>query len=63
MILSLIRLWGLRIPLIFLYMLIFSTGSYEGIYIAMMISNVLIIPIGYYFETKINFEIKVRLDA
>lgn len=63
MVLSLIRLWGLRIPLIFLYMIFFKDGGYEGIYIAMMISNMVIIPIGIYFESKINFEIKVRLDA
>jgi Na+-driven multidrug efflux pump len=63
MILSLIRLWGLRIPLIFIYMLLFSNEGYEGIYIAMMISNIVIIPVGLYFESKINFDIKVRLDA
>ena len=63
MILSLIRLWGFRIPLIILYMLLFKSDGYEGIYIAMMISNILIMPIGFYFEKKINYEIQVRLYA
>jgi len=63
MILSLIRLWGFRIPLILIYMLLFKSGGYEGIYIAMMISNILILPIGFYFEKKINYEIQVRLYA
>lgn len=63
MILSLIRLWGFRIPLIVLYMLLFKGGGYEGVYIAMMISNILIMPIGFYFEKKINYEIQVRLSA
>jgi hypothetical protein len=28
-----------------------------------MISNILIIPIGLYYESKINFDVKVRLHA
>jgi Na+-driven multidrug efflux pump len=59
--LSLLRLWGMRIPILLLYPLIISNASYEGMYVAMMISNILVIPIGLYFESKINFDIKVNL--
>ena len=63
MYLSLIRLWGLRIPLLFLYPLVIPNASYEGMYVAMMLSNIIVIPIALYFESKINFEVKVRLHA
>lgn len=63
MMISLIRLWGFRIPIIFLYMIVFPNGGYEGIYIAMMASNIFILPFGFYFESKINYDIKVRLNA
>ena len=61
--LSLLRLWGMRIPLLLLYPLFIPNASYEAMYVTMMISNILIIPIGLYYESKINFDVKVRLHA
>ena len=61
--LSLLRLWGMRIPILLLYPLIIPNASYEGMYVAMMVSNILVIPIGLYFESKINFDVKVKLNA
>jgi Na+-driven multidrug efflux pump len=63
MFLSLLRLWGMRIPLLLLYPIVIPNASYEAMYVTMMISNILVIPIGLYYESKINFDVKVRLHA
>jgi putative MATE family efflux protein len=63
LLISLIRLWGMRIPMILLYPLIFINGSYEGIWYAMIVSNLLIIPIGYVLKGKLDYQMKVSMHA
>ena len=60
-IVSVTRLWGIRVPLILLFVLVFSWGP-SGIWTAMLISNFVIAFIGYYFYKKLTFEPKVYVD-
>lgn len=55
------RLWGMRIPLVFLFMYLLPSNDYRGIFWAMMISNLLILPYGHYLKKSINYEVQVRL--
>lgn len=63
MFLSLLRLWVFRIPLVLLFMLIFEEGNYASIFYALMISNILVLPFGFYYESKIRYEMQVTLHA
>jgi putative MATE family efflux protein len=58
---SLLRLWGMRIPMIFIFMLILSPGDYRGVFYAMMISNFIILFYGHYLKKGIKYEMQVRL--
>lgn len=58
---SLLRLWGMRIPMIFIFMLILSPGDYRGVFYAMMISNFIILFYGHYLKKGIKYELQVRL--
>lgn len=60
-IVSVTRLWGLRVPLILLFVYVFNSGP-SGIWTAMLISNFIIAFIGYFFYQKLTFEPKVELD-
>lgn len=58
---SLFRLWGMRIPMIFILMLILPPDDYRGIFWAMMISNFVILFYGHYLKKGIKYELQVRL--
>ncbi|MDA0871983.1 MAG: MATE family efflux transporter [Firmicutes bacterium] len=63
MFLSLLRLWFFRIPLVLILMLVFEEGNYASIFYALMISNIMVLPFGFYFESKIRYEMQVTLHA
>jgi Na+-driven multidrug efflux pump len=56
-----LRLWGMRIPMIFIFMALFEKGDYSGIWYAMIISNFLILFYGHYLKKSIRYEVQVRL--
>jgi len=56
-----LRLWGMRIPMIFIFMAIFDKQDYSGIWYAMIISNFLILFYGHYLKKGITYEVQVRL--
>jgi len=58
---SLVRLWGMRIPLVFLFMYLLPPSDYRGIYYAMLISNFLILFYGHYLKKSIRYELQVRI--
>lgn len=58
---SMARLWGIRIPLIILFMIIFDPNDYRGIWYAMIISNFIILFYGHYLKKQINYEVQVRI--
>ena len=58
---SSLRLWGLRIPMVFLSMWLLPSDDYRGIFWAMIISNFIILFYGEYLRKHIKFEIQVRL--
>lgn len=55
LILSSLRLWVLRIPVILLYMKVFNVGE-KSIFYAMIISNVGAVIIGTFMYTFIDFK-------
>jgi len=59
LLISIIRLWGLRVPLVLFFMYGTSIG-YQGIWYAMAISNVLILGLGHYLFRKVDFQKKVK---
>lgn len=59
--LSVIRLWGLRIPIVMLFGRFTTLGS-SGIWYAILISNVIIAVIGYGLYLRIDFEPKVSVQ-
>ena len=61
--LSLLRLWAFRIPLVLLLMLLFEDGNYASIFYALMLSNIMVLPFGFYYESKIRYEMQVTLHA
>ena len=61
--LSLLRLWVFRIPLVIILMLIFEEDNYSSIFYALMISNIIVLPFGFYYESKIRYEMQVSIDA
>jgi putative MATE family efflux protein len=58
---ALLRLWGMRIPLVILFMFIFPRDNYSGIWYAMIISNIAILFYGNHLKEKINYQVQVRL--
>ena len=56
-----LRLWGMRIPLIFLFMAVFDKDNYSGMWYAMIISNFLILFYGHYLKKEIKYELQVRI--
>ena len=56
-----LRLWGMRIPLIFLFMAVFDKTNYSGMWYAMIISNFLILFYGHYLKKDIKYELQVRI--
>jgi len=59
-ILTITRLWLLRVPLILIFKNFTSLGS-SGIWYAMMISNLLIIFLGIYLYQKIDYQPKIEI--
>jgi putative MATE family efflux protein len=55
------RLWGLRIPLILFFTYFTVLGS-SGIWTAMLISNFMIMFIGFYFYKKLQFVPKIDVE-
>jgi putative MATE family efflux protein len=60
-IVSITRLWLMRIPLILIFKYFTDMGS-SGIWTAMLISNFLIAFVGFYFYKKLDFKPKMELD-
>ncbi len=60
-VLSVLRLWGLRIPLVLL-MNRFTTLGSSGIWYAILISNLIIAVVGYGLYKRISFEPKVDVE-
>lgn len=58
--LSVTRLWLLRIPLLVSFKTFTDLGS-SGVWYAMLISNFIIMIVGFYFYKKVDFEPKVRV--
>lgn len=58
---SMVRLWLIRVPLVLILMWILPKEMYQGIFYAMMISNIAIVFYGHYLEKQINYEVQVRL--
>ncbi|HOI84484.1 MAG TPA: MATE family efflux transporter [Acholeplasmataceae bacterium] len=58
---SMVRLWGMRIPMIFLSLWLLPPDDYRGIFWAMMISNAVILFYGHYLKKGIKYELQVRL--
>jgi len=58
---SMVRLWAIRVPLVLILMWILPKEMYQGIFYAMMISNLAIVFYGFYLEKQINYEVQVRL--
>lgn len=59
LLMSFVRLWGLRVPLV-LFFMYGTTIGYPGIWYSMVISNVLILILGYYLFRKVDFQKKVK---
>ncbi|MGI6781937.1 MAG: MATE family efflux transporter [Acholeplasmataceae bacterium] len=59
---GMIRLWVIRIPLIFLLGYVFPQLSYNIIWIAMLISNVIILFINYFLKKRISLERTVSFE-
>ncbi len=59
--LSVLRLWGLRIPLV-LFMREFTDLGSSGIWYAMLISNFVIVILGYFMYLRLDFKPKIRVD-
>jgi len=60
-ILSVVRLWLLRIPIV-IFMREFTTLGSSGIWYAVLISNILIMVLGFALYKRIDFKPKVSLD-
>lgn len=58
---SMVRLWLIRVPLVLILMWVLPQEMYQGIFYAMMISNIAIVFYGHYLEKQINYEVQVRL--
>lgn len=54
------RLWLLRIPTVYSFKLYSSVGS-SGIWYAMLISNILIVPVGMYLYSRVDYKPKVEI--
>ncbi|MBU1093552.1 MAG: MATE family efflux transporter [Firmicutes bacterium] len=59
-IITTMRLWILRIPLIYIFKEFTNLGS-SGIWYAMLASNILIAFVGYYLYQRIDFKPKIRI--
>lgn len=57
-VITITRLWILRIPLIFLFKNYTNIGA-DGIWYAMLISNLLIIPVGMIMYKKVDYQPKI----
>jgi len=55
------RLWGMRIPMVFIFMYFLPADDYSGFFYAMIISNFVILFYGHYLKKSINYEVQVRL--
>ncbi len=56
---ALTRLWIIRIPLVLAFMYLTDLGPL-GVWYAMLISNIIIVFVGWYFYTKVRFQPKIR---
>jgi len=59
MYMAITRLWIIRIPLV-LGLMYFTDLGPTGVWYAMLISNIVIVFVGWYFYTKIKFLPKIR---
>jgi putative MATE family efflux protein len=62
LIMALVRLWAIRLPLV-LILLNFTDLGALGIWYAMLISNIIIVPLGMFLFAKIDFLPKVKTPA
>lgn len=58
-----VRLWFIRIPLLYILAWAFPSWSYHTIWIAMMISNAAIIVINVFLKRRVTLERTVRFDV
>lgn len=58
---GLVRLWGIRIPLLLALMYLLSPDDYSGVWHAMVISNILILFYAYHLKKQINYEVRVTI--
>jgi putative MATE family efflux protein len=62
LVMATIRLWGVRLPLVYLSVHFTDLGPL-GVWYAMLISNIAIVPLGMFLYTRINFLPKIRISA
>lgn len=60
---GMVRLWLVRIPLIFLLDYMFPSLSYNSIWISMMISNVVVLVLNIFLKRRVTLERTVRFDV
>jgi len=58
---AMVRLWGIRIPIVILSLFLLPLDNYNGIYFAILFSNFVILFYGHYLKKGINYEVQVRL--
>ncbi len=58
---AMLRLWGIRVPLVLLAVFLLPKDDYRGVFWAMMISNIVIIFYGHHLKKNINYEVQVKL--
>jgi putative MATE family efflux protein len=58
---AMLRLWGIRVPLVLLAVFLLPKDDYRGVFWAMMLSNIVIIFYGHHLKKNINYEVQVRI--
>ena len=58
---AMLRLWGIRVPLVILSIILLPVDDYRGVFWAMMLSNILIIFYGHHLKKNINYEVQVKI--
>ena len=58
---AMVRLWGIRIPIVLLSLFLLQIDNYMGIYFAILFSNFVILFYGHYLKKSISYEVQVRL--
>jgi putative MATE family efflux protein len=59
---ALLRLWGVRIPLVLIFMYFYPPDDYSGVWYAMFISNIVILFYGHFLKRQIAYDVQVKLS-